>query len=559
MKSFFVNLAATFRVAPRQLALVVGLVVLLAEAMALLALAAPVMMMHLFDGVLESRSVPTLVGLCLLFVVTSIIGGVLYVQRQAVIKAGCALLERKLMVATVTASIRQAREGRAEQANQTLRDFTVLRSFLASSAMNDCLMVLSLPLPLWLMFGLHPVLGYLAVAACLSVAALSIFSERRGRASVRATSNSSSRAAMLLSGLLRYRDEVEGLGLLAGIVRHWMPLRREALNYYERAYQRNNAIDSIASTVNNLFTVAVSAFSAWAIIHHEAAPAAFIVTFKVMPRILGPCQSLARDWTTWGEARMSYLRLRTTLALADAGSEMPPLEVTDPDLHIIGLRLQVPGTEAVLVEDLNLRVQPGSVVVVRGRNGSGKSTLMRALVGLATPAAGTVIFHGVAMHKAERSAIGPRIGFLGQRAQLLNGSILDNICRFDAEPASGFRAARLAGAHDMIGRLPEGYSTMVDWSCTLSSGQQRQVALARALVADAALLVLDEPEVGLDAPAIEALIAAIAMMRARGAIVFLVTHDTTRWQDVGDLELRLDGHSNWTTRLLKPQHQLESV
>ena len=305
--------------------------------------------------------------------------------------------------------------------------------------------------------------------------------------------------------------------------------------------------------------VALSAFSVWGIIHHLMAPATFIISYQVTQRVLRPCQSLAEDWTQWGEAWLSYQRLQATLRLVEGDSAVPPAEVSDPDLHILGLRLEVPGTDAVLVDDLNLRVQPGSVVVVSGRNGTGKSTLMRALIGLARPAAGGVLFHGVAMDQAERGAIGPRIGFLGQRAQLLNGSILDNICRFDADADVGFRAARQAGAHEMIGRLAEGYSTAVDWGSALSGGQQRQIAMARALAGDPALVVLDEPEVGLDAPALQSLVAAVTALRERGAIVFLVSHDRKRWADVADLELRLDGRGSWSTRLLKPQPMLENA
>ena len=553
---------------PWQLVAIFALLLLLSQAMALALLSGPLLIMHIFDGVLETRNLSTFVVLIVMFLVAQLLVMVVRMLRQGIVHAVVAVVERKLFLATLRVSVRLAREGQPEQATSVLADFSVLRRFLSSSAITDVMGLVALPVPLYFLFMLHPWLGWLALAGCLTVGGFSVVTERLGRAAVRHSTILGNRATSNLSRHLQRRDEVEGLGLIPGIVRHWFPLRRETLALQQSARSRAEVLATISSAVALVTVCAVAALSAWLAIHHLAAPAIFAASFHVVARLLGPCESAAQNWTRWSVALVSFGNLQAILASLRRAPNAPPLgDATE--LRILGLRLEVPGSQPaadltvepgiakLLVDDLHLVAPPGTLVAITGRNAAGKSSFLRALIGLAAPAKGMVMFRGAVLHEVERSVIGPHIGFLAQRSQLLRGSILDNINRLSGDAEGAIRSARLAGAHDMISRLPAGYSTTTE--AGLSGGQQRQVALARALYGDPALVVLDEPEVGLDAPAMASLVAAVAQIRLRGAIVFLVTHDLNRWDGIADLELRLQGRGAWSTHMLHRQSLLQVV
>jgi ATP-binding cassette subfamily C protein len=189
---------------------------------------------------------------------------------------------------------------------------------------------------------------------------------------------------------------------------------------------------------------------------------------------------------------------------------------------------------------MTLRLAPGEAWAVAGPNGSGKTTLLRAVLGLAAPAEGRVLLDGQDTWRADRGALGPRLGYLPQEAQLLDGSVLENIGRFSGAPvAAAVAAARRAGVHEALGRLPRGYDSPAGPEAGLSGGQRRMVALARALLGPPRLVVLDEPEAGLDAAGRAALQGAVAAAREAGSVVLLVTHDPGSWHGRVDGVLRI--------------------
>ncbi len=548
----FSAFARSLGLEPWRAVAVLGLVLVISQALALSMLSGPLLILHVFDGVLETRSSSTLVVLILMFVLVQLVAAVVRHLRQGIMQAVSAMLERKLMLLSLRVSVQLAREGQPEKASATLGDFSSLRRFLGGSSITDMMGLLGLPLPLWFMFGLHPLLGWLSLIGCVLLVGFSVLMERQGRAGVQEAAQLGNRATSELTRHLQRNDEVVGLGLLSGIVRHWYPMRRESLRLQQFAWTRAEVLETVSSAVSLFVVCAAAALAASLVIHHEAAPATFAASFHVVSRLLGPCENAAQHWTRWSLALASFRRMQQARALMQDRQGRLPAEA-DGVLRIDGLRLEVPGTGRVLVENLDMQVHPGTIVTVTGRNAAGKSTLLRAIIGLTLPTEGAVLFRGAVMHATDRSAIGPHIGFMGQRAQLLRGSIMDNISRFSNDSEAAVLAARRSGAHEMIGRLPAGYNTSAEAKAGLSGGQQRQVALARALFGDPGLLVLDEPEVGLDAPALAALVEAVAAARDRGAIVFLVTHDLRRWADVADVELRLQDRGAWQANMLRQQ------
>ncbi|WP_270934831.1 ATP-binding cassette domain-containing protein, partial [Falsiroseomonas oryzae] len=213
-----------------------------------------------------------------------------------------------------------------------------------------------------------------------------------------------------------------------------------------------------------------------------------------------------------------------------------------PGLVLRGLSIALPEAGPTLLRGLDLRLAPGELLLVSGPNGAGKTSLLRALLGVVPPTEGQALLDGQDTARTPRRAIGPRIGYLPQGALLLDGSVLENIARLgDAPAAVAIAAARDAGAHEAIGRLPEGYASPAGPQSGLSGGQRQAVAMARAVFGSPALLVLDEPEAGLDSVGLAGVQRAVAAAKERGTVVVLVSHQPSGWAGLVDVELRLGG------------------
>jgi ABC-type protease/lipase transport system fused ATPase/permease subunit len=262
-----------------------------------------------------------------------------------------------------------------------------------------------------------------------------------------------------------------------------------------------------------------------------------------------PFGALARSWQGTGFALQSWRRLREVLRDQAEPAALPPDAEAPPGLLAEALSFHPPGRERPIIGALTLRLAPGTVATVEGPNGAGKSTLVRLLLGLMPPTAGRVLLDGQDTWRCDRGALGARIGYLPQDVQLLDASVLHNIGRGpDAAPEAVVEAARAAGAHEMIGRLPLGYQTPSGATSGLSAGQRRLIGLARALYGRPRLLVLDEPEVGLDGQARLALRAAVAALREAGGVALVVTHEPGTWRDLADLRLLLEPGGAWQVR-----------
>ncbi|WP_372619144.1 ATP-binding cassette domain-containing protein [Falsiroseomonas sp.] len=509
-------------------------------------LAAPLLTMHVYDGVLSSRSVDTLVVLAGAWLLAILLGGLLRGLRAALLSAMAERLARRLQFQTIGAALRRALAGDRTAGLLALSDAAEVRRMLGGSTLSDALDLVALPAALFVLFLLHPLYGWTALLFCLLLGLLGALADRTTRGTVRRAGALQARVTADLAGRLRQSELLDCLGMLPAVLRRWQPRYLEMLEAQDAAQRRARALSGLADFTQQMLLLAMAGVGAWLVTRNAASAGSILAASLLAGMAAAPGARLVGAWRDWAFGAAALGRLRETIAGGRAPATAAPQPGAPRGLRVTGLGIEVPATGQVLLRNLDLHLPPGELLVVAGANGAGKTSLLRALMGIAPPSAGQVLLDGQDTTRTPRRVVGPRIGYLPQGSMLLEGSVLENIARLGEAPAAAaIAAAREAGAHEAIGRLPEGYGSAAGPNAGLSGGQRQAVATARAMFGAPALLVLDEPEAGLDAIGLARLQRAVATAKARGAAVVLVSHQPAGWAELADRQLRLGADGAW--------------
>jgi ATP-binding cassette subfamily C protein len=244
-------------------------------------------------------------------------------------------------------------------------------------------------------------------------------------------------------------------------------------------------------------------------------------------RALAPVELAIAHWKSFVAARQSYGRLTKTLDALPGETTPLPLPPPTRSLSVEGVTVAIPGTQRIVLNNIGFELKAGQALGLIGPSAAGKSSLARAISGVWPTQRGAVRLDGAALDRWGLEDLGWHIGYLPQDVALFDGTIAENIARFEEEPDSGavIAAAKAANVHDMILRVPDGYETRLGpGGMGLSAGQRQRLALARALYRDPFLVVLDEPNSNLDAEGEAALTQAIFGIRNRGGIAIVIAH-----------------------------------
>lgn len=495
-----------------------------------LVLAGSIYMLQVYDRVLPSRSVPTLIGITVLLVILyGAFGALDYARTRTLSRIGLGIdrqLRARVMQAVLLVPLR-ARQG--TDALQPVRDLDQIRTFLSGLGPTALFDMPWMPIYIGLIWLLHPVLGYFAIASALLLVSLTVLTEMRTKEPSKEAVKSSSQRYSFSESARRNAEVVQAMGLGSRIVNHWDRVNERYLVDQVKMNDAATGIGSISKVLRLLLQSGILGLGAYLAIKGELSPGSLIAGSIVLSRALAPIEVAIANWKGFVGMRQSIARLDQLLAALPDSDISTALPRPAQTLVAKDLAVAPPGETLPTISNVNFTLEAGDALGVIGPSAAGKSTLIRALVGAwnPLPRGGTVRLDGSTLDQWAPEAIGRDIGYLPQDIELFDGTVADNIARLDPNPSSEavIAAAKLSGIHEMIVHLPAGYETRIgDGGTKLSAGQRQRIGLARALYGDPFLVVLDEPNSNLDMQGDLALTAAIRSVRERGGIVVVVAH-----------------------------------
>jgi PrtD family type I secretion system ABC transporter len=505
--------------------------VLFSAAVNLLMLAGPLYMLQIYDRVLTSRSVPTLIVLSIALVAVYLLQSVFDVIRARMALRIAAVLDGALEAAVHRAVIlsSSAKVG-ADARQHAVRDLDQIRSFLISGGPIAIADLPWLPAFLAICFLIHPWLGAVALAGAAVLLVITLLTERANRGLGRAIANESTVRNRLIESSRRQRDTILSMGMTEALAAGWSDHNRRFLGALDRSSEIVSVSGSGSKLVRLLVQSGMLGLGAYLVILEQLSPGAMIAASIMMSRALAPIEGVLANWRGFVGARQGMTRLREALTTADGPRMALDLPVPKGRLDVENLVVAAPGGTRPILQGIQFSLPAGEALGIIGPSGSGKTSLARALVNLWPAVAGTVRLDGAALPQWHPERLGRHIGYVPQSIALFEGSVAENIARMDLRAPSEavIEAARTAGAHEMILRLPEGYETPVgENGANLSAGQRQRIALARALYGRPFLLVLDEPNSNLDGDGESALLEAVRKAKAGGAAIVMIAHRPT--------------------------------
>ena len=494
----------------------------------MLALSSSIYMLQVYDRVIPSHSVATLVGLSIAMLILFIAYGVLDVIRARLMGRIAIRVDRDLRQRVIGLVLTlPLRSGGSVDPIQPVRDLDQIRGFLAGNGPVALFDMPWMPFYLLLVWLLHPWLGILATAGAVVLVAMTFMTEIRGRAPAHDTTRSGAERLQLLEAAKRNAAAIHAMGMSGRIAKMWGELDERFLADQTAATDVIGTYGAISRVARLVLQSAVLGLGAYLVILGQASGGVMIAASILVSRALSPVEIAIANWRSFMSARQSAARLTELFRLLPERSD--PLSLPRPinSLQVEDVWAAPPGMQQPVVHSATFKLSSGAGLGVVGPSAAGKSTLARALIGAWPLLRGTVRLDGAALDQWSPDALGQHIGYLPQEIELLDGTVAENIARFepDAPPEAVIAAAQTAGVHDMIVRLPNGYDTRLgEGGGGLSAGQRQRVALARALYRDPFLVVLDEPNSNLDKDGDAALDLAIGSVRKRGGIVVVIAH-----------------------------------
>jgi ATP-binding cassette subfamily C protein EexD len=483
-------------------------------------------MMQVFDRVVASGSLSSLVALAVIAVFLLSTMGVLEWVRSRVLVKIATRLDLLLSDKVYTECFAYGRAHEGSNSVQPLNDLNGLRQYLGGNAVFAFFDLPWLPIYMVLMFVFHPIMGFWGVFAATVLVVLAVANERTTRKPMEEANDLARISLSQTDRNLRNAEVVSSMGMLTGLHTRWRDRQNATLFHQEVSSNYAGSFMAITKTFRIIAQMGAMGLGAFLTVTQMITPGTMIAGSLLMSRALSPLESMIGAWKSFTAARQAYYRLADMLN--EVGFEADYTRMPDPQGRITAQSVTIvpPKGREAIVHEVSFDIPAGSVVGIIGPSGSGKTTLVRGILGTWACADGAIRIDGVETTQYRREDLGPHIGYLPQDIELFDGSISENIARFESVDSEAVvQAAKDAAIHELVLEFPEGYDTMIGpGGHQLSAGQRQRVALARAVYRRPRIVILDEPNSNLDDAGEAALHRAIRLLRKQGSTVLVVSH-----------------------------------
>src|SRR4051812_38736368 len=508
----------------------------------LLQLTTSIYMMQVFDRVLASRILDTLYFLSLIAIAATLVLALLEAVRGQMMQRLAVWVEHRVAPEGFVRAIESTLRGRPYRM-EALRDLAVCRGFLGSPGALSLYDVPWVPIYLAFIFMLHWVMGCIALGGAIILFSLTLISELSTSKLLKEANTAAMASQRRAESITRNAEVIDSMGMLPAVIGQWRESVAAMTEPQQRAADRAALLVAATKFFRLTVQIAILGVGAYLVLNQELTSGASIAGSIIMGRALAPVEQLIGGWKQLVQARQSFRRLQSFLAMPRLRPAGLPLPEPTGKISVERVSYAFPGQSQALVKGVNFALAPGESLAIIGPSAAGKTTLIRMLIGTLQPSAGTVRLDGADVYNWLREDFGRHVGYLPQDVELFDGTVFQNIARMtEAAPEAVYEAAKLAGCHDMILRLSNGYDTQIgDGGQHLSGGQRQLVGLARAMFGRPKLIVLDEPNSNLDGDSEAALTTALERLKEQGTTVILVSHRPTLVQGVDKVLLLKDG------------------
>ena len=509
----------------------------------ILMLTAPLYMLQVYDRVVTSRSLETLLVLTILMIFLFSVMGVLeWVRSRVLVRIGNQMdgyLSQRVYSAMFEMGVKKPEQRSA----QPLSDFTSIRQFLTGNGPFAFFDAPWLPIYIAVLFLFHPAFGWFAIGAAIILFTIAVLNERLTKKQLGEANSENVKAQNLASSNVNNAEVLHAMGMLPGIMQRWYQQHQKFLAKQTAASDKAGIFANMSKVLRMMFQSAILGLGAYYVVLNEMSPGMMIAGSILLGRALAPLDLLINSWSGFNNARSAYGRLSELLTAIPAQQRKMPLPDPQGSVEFEALVVVPPGSKTPALRGIQFQVTPGEHVGIVGPSAAGKSTLARAILGVWPAANGAVRIDGAEVNHYNRDELGPHVGYLPQDIELFDGTISENIARFgEVDSEKVVTAAKKAGVHELILHLPEAYDTRIgSTSGALSGGQRQRIALARALYGGPKVIVLDEPNSNLDDQGEQALALTLEQLHQEGVTVFIVSHRPSLLRQVDNILVLKEG------------------
>jgi ATP-binding cassette subfamily C protein len=510
----------------------------------LLMLSTPLFSMQVLDRVLSSQNTNTLLMLTLVIMLALALLGLIQAARAFAMNKMGSWLEDKLSEVVFSNSIRLALESKAMANSQQLRDLQTVKTFLTSPGLISIMDMPWAIIFIIVLFILHTSIGFLALIAGVVLIIFGIIADRSTKPLIEMNNENFIKSMRQVDQSTRNAEVIEVMGMKNNIIASWQKMNQDVQKTQNLVTKRQAVFMEITKFFRLVIQISVTALGAYLVIQGEITSGTIIASSSLVGRALAPFESAINSWKGFITCRKSYERLTKSFNRYSNDSDKMSLPEPEGAIEAENIYFAPPGVPKHILKGINFSLNKGEILAIIGPSGSGKTTLAKLLVGISNPSIGAVRIDGASLKDWKKEELGPHLGYLPQDVELFSGTVKENIARMHPDPhyEDVVIAAQLAGVHDMILQLPQGYDSNVGQDGSmLSGGQKQRIGLARTFYGNTKLIVLDEPNSSLDTQGEEALMTAIAVAKEKGITTVIISHKTSILSIVDKILVIKDG------------------